>query len=265
MGAGYTMKASGQNQADIYIYEDVGEGWFGGVSARQFAADLKALGSLDTLNLHINSYGGEVFDGIAIYRTLVDHPAKVISYVDGVAASIASVIAMAGDEIRITESGFFMIHEASGGAFGRAAEHRQMADLLETITATIGDVYVARTGRDKAEVAAWMTSETWLTAQQALEYGFADEVVENLRLAAHVTAVADWTRHGFKNAPTIARPANAAQQAPVLPAPPKRAIAAPAATPVAAPKRDALSAKLAVHRAQMNARQTPTTKTPSAA
>jgi ATP-dependent protease ClpP protease subunit len=183
MGAGYSMKARA-NEAEVYIYEDVGEGWFGGVSAKQFAADLKALGAVDTINVHINSYGGEVFDGVAIYRQLVDHKARVVSHIDGVAASIASVIAMAGDEIRITEAGFIMIHNASGGVFGQAADMRQMADLLDTISATIADVYVARTGQDQAAVQAMMQAETWLTAADSIAKKFADQVVENLRVAA---------------------------------------------------------------------------------
>src|SRR5262245_27525916 len=111
------MKARAE-EAEVYIYEDVGSGWFGGVSAKQFADDLRALGQVQTINVHINSAGGEVFDGVAIYHTLVQHPARVVSHVDGLAASIASVIAMAGDEIRITEAGMFMIHNARGGVVG---------------------------------------------------------------------------------------------------------------------------------------------------
>src|ERR1044072_9600498 len=101
MGAGFSIKAKGNSEAEILIYEDVGEGWFGGVTAKQFAEDLKALGKVDTINLRINSAGGDVFDGLAIYRRLVDHPARVITHIDGLAASIASVIAMSGNEIRI--------------------------------------------------------------------------------------------------------------------------------------------------------------------
>ena len=112
MGAGFSVKAKAGDEAEILIYEDVGEGWFGGVTAKQFADELKALGSVKTINLRLNSAGGDVFDGLAIYRRLVDHPAKIVSHIDGLAASIASVIAMAGDEIRISESGFLMIHNA---------------------------------------------------------------------------------------------------------------------------------------------------------
>jgi ATP-dependent Clp protease protease subunit len=261
MGKGYSMKAgAAANEADIYIYEDVGESWFGGVSAKQFTQDLKALGKVDIINLHLNSYGGEVFDGISIYRALVDHKAKVISYIDGIAASIASVIAMAGDEIRISEAGFMMIHEASGGVFGRAQEHRQIADLLETITRTIGDVYVARTGQTKEAIMDWMAEEKWFTAAEAVELLFADAVVANLRLAAHATGPFDLDRHGFRHAPQQLKPANVVVADPLaLPAPPKRAApvasaSLPACEPVVTPRINAIDARLELARAQAKAR-----------
>ncbi len=254
MGNGYSMKARA-NEAEVYIYEDVGEGWFGGVSAKQFTIDLKALGAVETINLHINSFGGEVFEGVAIYRALVDHPAKVISHIDGVAASIASVIAMAGDEIRITEAGMMMIHEASGGVFGRSSDMRKIADLLDTITNTIADVYEARTQQDRDAILAWMAEEKWFTAAEAVELLFADTVSENLRIAAHAPPTA---RHGFRNTPvqltTVS--AAAAQAATDLVA----ALAAPAApaqltpAPVAA-QASPLATRVALQRAQLAAHQ----------
>lgn len=191
MGAGYSMKARNA-EADVFIYEDVGSGWFGGVSAKQFAEDLKALGDVTVINVHINSYGGEVFDGVAIYTQLKNHPAKVISHIDGVAASIASVIAMAGDEIRIADAGFIMIHNASGGVFGESKDMRKVADLLDTITATIADVYHARTGQDLDAIKSYMDAETWFTAAQAVEMLFADTVMEGLRVAASGDPKAIW-------------------------------------------------------------------------
>ena len=196
MGQGYSIRAKA-NAAEIYIYEDVGEGWFGGVSAKQFATDLKALGAVNQIELRINSYGGDVFDGLAIYRQLVEHPAKVVSHIDGIAASIASVIAMAGDTVEIAEAGFVMIHNASGGCLGCADDMRSMASLLDTITATIADVYSARTGLGSQALLAMMEAETWLTAGDAVTQGFADSVAENLRVAAH----ADASRHRFMHAP----------------------------------------------------------------
>lgn len=196
MGTGFSIKAKGR-EAEILIYEDVGEGWFGGVTAKQFAEDLKAIGAVDTINLRINSLGGDVFDGLAIYRLLVEHKARVVTHIDGWACSIASVIAMAGNEIRMGEASTMMIHNAWGVAVGNADDLRSTADRLEAVSASLRDVYVARTGRDAVEVAAWMDAETWFTAAEAKANGFADEVTENLRMAARF----DPAKHKFRNAP----------------------------------------------------------------
>lgn len=197
MGSGFSIKARGNREADILIYEDVGEGWFGGVTARQFADDLAAIGSVDVLNLRISSLGGDVNEGLAIYRRLVDHPAKVITHIDGWAASIASVIAMAGNEIRIAEAGAVMIHDAWAVAGGNAEIFRAMADRLDANSAAIADVYVARTANDAGKVRDWMKAETWFYGQEAVEAGFAESVVDNLRVAARY----DPAMHVFKNPP----------------------------------------------------------------
>lgn len=210
MGHGFSVKARGKAEADILIYEDVGESWFGGVSAKQFAADIKGLGAVETINVRLNSYGGDVFDGLAIYRQLVEHPARVVAHVDGIAASIASIIAMAGNEIRIAEAGFLMIHDAWGVAIGNAADMREVADRLETVTGSLTDVYVARTKQDRGAIRDWMQAETWFTAAEAVEHGFADSMVENMRAAARL----DPARHKFRNPPA----ALAAPASPVRPA-----------------------------------------------
>jgi ATP-dependent Clp protease, protease subunit len=211
MGKGYRIHAKGKGEADIFIYEDVGDSWFGGVSARQFTSDLRGLGDVDTLNVRINSYGGDVFDGLAIYRNLADHKARVIVHVDGIAASIASVIAMAGDEIRIAEAGEIMIHDAWGVAIGPAAEMRAMADRLEAVSASIADVYVARTGNAKDQVQAWMLAETTFQSADAQKYGFATTVVPNVRAAARVgLPTMHWRRAAASqasvDAPSVVRP-----------------------------------------------------------
>lgn len=196
---GYRISAKA-GSADVFLYGDVGAGWFGGVTAKQFADDLKAAGDVATINLHINSAGGDVFDGLAIYRLLVDHPAKVIAHIDSWAASIASIIAMAGDEIRIAEAGRVMIHDAWGLAIGTAQEMRSMADLLDTTTSSLADVYAARTGADLKDIRNWMAEETWFTAQEAVDNGFADSIVENLRMAAAY----DPEKHKFRKPPSAA-------------------------------------------------------------
>jgi ATP-dependent Clp protease, protease subunit len=183
MGAGYRMAARAKGEAEVLIYEDVG-GWFGGVTAKDFYADLRALGSVETLNVRINSMGGEVFEGLAIYRHLAEHKATKIVHVDGIAASIASIIAMAGSEIRVAEAGRMMIHDAAGLAWGTAAAVREIADRLESITGSLTDIYVARTGIAREKLRTWMEAETWFTAQEAVNAGLATHVAENIRVAA---------------------------------------------------------------------------------
>jgi ATP-dependent Clp protease protease subunit len=198
VGGGYSVKNKG-TEAEIYLYGDVGDSWFGGVTAKQFADDLKAAGKVDTIQLHINSPGGDVFDGLTIYRLLVDHKAKVIVHIDGLAASIASVIAMAGNEINISESGFLMIHNAWGIAMGAADDMRTMADLLDKTTGSIRDVYVARTGKSGEAVKSWMDAETWFSAQEAKDNGFVTAISDNMRLAARI----DPAKHkGLKHLPS---------------------------------------------------------------
>lgn len=197
MGKGFNIKAKGNAAAEVYIYEDVGQGWFGGVGAKDFAKELKALGKVEQIDVRINSYGGDVFDGLAIYRQLVDHRAKVTTYIDGIAASIASVIAMAGDEIVVAESGFVMVHNAWGVAMGGPEDMETMAGLLRTTSASIRDVYIARTGSTDAAVSAWMDAETWFTGAEAVEHGFANRMSENMKAAAHL----DPAKHKFRNVP----------------------------------------------------------------
>lgn len=197
MGAGFSCKTKGNSEAEILIYEDVGEGWFGGVTAKDFAKELAGLGSVDTINLRIASLGGDVQEGLAIYRRLADHPARVVTHIDGWAASIASVIAMAGDEIRIAEAGAVMIHDAWAVAMGDAKELRSIADRLEATTGAIADIYVARTGNPAAQVRSWMAEERWFYGQEAVDAGFAGLVVDNVKIAARVNP----SLHKFKNAP----------------------------------------------------------------
>jgi ATP-dependent protease ClpP protease subunit len=194
MGTGYSIKAKGSAVAEVYIYEDIGKR-FGGVSDKQFAADLKALGAVSTIHVRLNSYGGDVFEGLAIYRLLADHPATVVAFIDGIAASTASVIAMAGDEIRIAEAGEIMIHEAWTVAVGPASEMRAAADHLEATSSSIADVYAARTGQSKDQIQAWMAAETTFQSADAVKHGFAQTVMPNVKMAArHHPSRMHWRR-----------------------------------------------------------------------
>lgn len=123
-------------------------------------------------------------DARTIYTLLTEHKATVNVKIDAIAASAASYIAMAGDNIAIAEGGFFMIHEARGVARGTAEDMRRSAELLDTIDNTIADTYVARTGIKKEDIEAWMQAETWFTGAEAVDKGFATELMENKRIAA---------------------------------------------------------------------------------
>ncbi len=171
----YSIKAVART-ADVYVYDEIG---YFGVTAQQFASEVAAL-DVDTINLRINSPGGEVFDGIAIHNVLVNHPAVVNVVVDGLAASIASVIAMAGDTITMGEGSRMMIHPAQGLVLGDAAEFRAMADLLDTESASIAGFYARRAGGTQAQWLATMSANgvmgTWYTAEEAVSAGLATAV-----------------------------------------------------------------------------------------
>ena len=165
------------SRGEIWLYDQIGDNFWGeGVSAKTFQHELTALGRVDTINLHINSPGGDVFDGLAIYNQLKAHPARIVVDIDGLAASIASVIAMAGDEIRIAANAMMMIHNPHGMAIGDADEMQRVAALLTQIKASLADTYAARTQQPRAKLAAWMDDETWLPAETAVQHGFADIV-----------------------------------------------------------------------------------------
>lgn len=183
-GIGYRVVAKANKTGEIWIYGTVGVDWFGeGVTAKQFSNDLRALGAVDQIDVRINSEGGVVADGRAIYNLLVENKAKVITHVDGQAASIASVIALAGDEIVIAEGGIFMIHNPHVIMRGDAAELRHAATALDMIRGTILDTYVARTNKPRATIQKWMDEETWFSGKEAVEHGFADRITEDLRVS----------------------------------------------------------------------------------
>lgn len=193
----FEINAKGEDAktADIYLYEDIGEFWGEGMGAKRFADELNALGKLDAINLFINSSGGSVFDGVAIYNTLKRHPATVNVKIDGIAASIASVIAMAGDTITMAENGWMMIHDPWVMAMGNARELRDQADVLDKVGKGLVDTYAGRTGLDAGEIASLMAAETWFLGAEAVEKGFADATSAPVKMAAKF----DLTR--FRNAP----------------------------------------------------------------
>lgn len=181
MKSWYSIQAKAdQKAADISIYDEIG---YWGVTAKQFIGDLKALDAT-TIKLAINSPGGAVFDALAIYNALRQHPAAVEVTVMGVAASAASLVAMAGDRIVMPENAFMMIHNPLNFAYGNADDLREMADVLDKIGDSLVGIYVARTGLPDDEVRALLDAETWLNADEAVAKGFADELLPAFKAAA---------------------------------------------------------------------------------
>lgn len=176
----YAMKAMGGGVAEVLIYEEIG-GW--GISAKEFARDLKDLGPVNEISLRINSPGGSVFDGNAIFNQLKQHKARVTAHIDGLAASMASVIAMAADHIVMPENALMMIHNPWTVSIGNAEELRKDADLLDTIKRTLLTAY-GRSAMTDEEISEMMDAETWLTGADAVEMGFADELEEEVAMAA---------------------------------------------------------------------------------
>lgn len=164
--------AASSDEAEVMLYDEVG-GWYG-ATADQFIADLRGV-TAPNLRVRINSPGGSVFEGIAIANALRSHPANVIVQVDGIAASIASVIAMAGDRIEMAPNTMLMIHDASGLCMGNAADMEEMAELLDLISDNIADAYAARAGGTRDEWRARMRAETWYLPEDAVANGLADE------------------------------------------------------------------------------------------
>jgi ATP-dependent Clp protease, protease subunit len=210
----YKMSAKGE-RGEIYLYDFIGSNW--GIGANQFAKDLKALGAVSTIDLRINSDGGDVFEGRSMYSLLADHKARIVVHVDGLAASIASLIAMAGDEIRMADGSYMMIHKAWGIAIGNDDEMDRVSALLRSVSGTLADTYVARTKQTRAAVDKWMADETWFTAAEAKKNGFCDVVAEPVKVAASLrdlVAKNDGRKIGavsrFKNIPAALRPNRAA-------------------------------------------------------
>ncbi len=188
--------------ADVYIYDTIGEDWFGeGVSAKSFAAQLSDL-DVDQINLFLNSPGGAAWDGLAIMNALRRHKATVNVTVDALAASAASVIAMAGDHITMNRGAELMIHDASGWAMGNAQDMRDTADVLDKLSNSYADAYAARAGGDRGVWRDRMTAETWFTAEEAVLAGLADEWVDAPAAAARFDqARARFRHHSRADAP----------------------------------------------------------------
>ena len=180
------VRAAGEADAEnaISIFDVIGYDWWTGegVTAKRVAASLRAIGDADVV-VNINSPGGDYFEGLAIYNLLREHRGRVTVKVIGIAASAASVIAMAGDEVQIARAGFLMIHNAWVTTSGDRHQLKETADWLAPFDATAADIYAVRTGLKAAEVGVLLDKETWIGGNEAVEKGFADSLLPSDQIA----------------------------------------------------------------------------------
>jgi ATP-dependent Clp protease protease subunit len=177
-------------EATVWLYDVISDFW--GINAKDFNKELMALDA-DIVHLRINSPGGDVYEARAIQSALAQSGKKVIVHIDGIAASAATGIALAGDEIHMSEGAWFMIHNAWTFLAGNKNELRNEADLLDKIDSSLRKDYTTRTGKSDEEVSAWMDAETWFSADEAKENGFVDNIVTNVKTADNVF---DLTQYG---------------------------------------------------------------------
>lgn len=192
------------SEVDIFLYDHIVSSeeeaeWWGGVAPESFVKAVYAVDPSHTINLRVNSPGGSVFAARAMEQALRAHKGKVVVHIDGLAASAATFVSMAGDEIVMSKGAMFMIHKAWTGMCGNAEDLRKEADLLDKIDGTLAETYADKTGKDIAAITEWMAAETWFTAQEALDAGFATSIAE-----AEAKALA-WDLSAYSNAPKAER------------------------------------------------------------
>ena len=197
MKSWYSIAAKAeQNSTEISIFDEIG---YWGVSAKQFIADLKSIPAAHNIHLRIHSPGGEVFDGNAIANALKRHPGGVTVQIEGLAASMATVISLSGSPVRMSANGFYMIHNPWSVAMGDAEDMRDQADLLDKIQTGIVNAYAGKSGQTTEQIQSWMDAETWFTADEALAAGFIDEITDAHLMAASANKFDRLAK--FQNAP----------------------------------------------------------------
>ena len=183
---------SSENVSEVMIYDEIGKY---GVDAKSFIDEMKNIPNDTSVLLRINSPGGSVVDGLAIYDAVNRMPQKVTSRIEGIAASMGSVIALAADEVVMSENSLYMIHNVWGGEVGESDDLRKAADLMDKMGERLVNIYVSKTGKDESEIRNWMDAETWFDSSEALENGFIDSIEEPIKIAASF----DINNYDYKN------------------------------------------------------------------
>lgn len=184
--------------AAVYVYDEIGL-W--GVTAKDFADELNALQGINHIDLHVNSPGGSVVEVLAMMQAVKKHPATVTAYIDGLAASSASRLILAADEVEIADNAFLMIHNVWSYAVGNATEMRKEADILDKFDKGLANDYHKKSGKPIEDIEAWMAEDTWFTAEEALASGLVDRIGDEQQAAASVSATFAQRVSSFSNAP----------------------------------------------------------------
>ncbi|GAB6423375.1 hypothetical protein bcgnr5372_28100 [Bacillus luti] len=175
------MNKAESNEADMYLYGSIGSGWFADISSSEIRRKLGNINA-ETIHVHINSPGGDVFESIAIHNLFKNHKATIIIHIDGLAASGASVIAMAADKVIMPKNTMLMIHKAWTFAAGNAEQLRKVANDLEKIDTAVTESYTSRFVGERSELETLLAEETWLTAEECLALGLCDEIVDEIEI-----------------------------------------------------------------------------------
>lgn len=208
----YRIQNKADKKPEIFIYDEIG---YFGHSAKDFANDLNAM-DVDAIDLHVNSPGGDIFDGLAIYQALKNHRAQVTVHVDGLAASIASVIALAGDRVVMAPKATMMIHDGWTVGAGNAADLRKTADLLDKESDIIASVYADKAGTPADFWRDRMRDETWYNAEEALAAGLVDEIEGQEKNTDDAFDLSVFAHAGRDNAPEPVLKNEAPEQEPVV-------------------------------------------------
>lgn len=200
-------------EAEVFLYDAIVSDaleaeYFGGVAPEPFVAALRGI-TASTIHLRINSPGGSVFAARAIEQALREHPARVVAHIDGVAASAATFVAMAADEVVMAKGALFMIHKAWTMAYGNSDDLLSTAELLDKIDGTLIQTYADRTKQTAEQIGEWMAGETWFNAAEAVKFGFADSVAET-----QPKVQAAWNLSAYAKAPKQPEPAPAQEETP---------------------------------------------------
>lgn len=171
----YSVRNLAAGEAEVFIYDVIGESWFGGVTAGQFVTELRAINATKIL-LRINSPGGDVADAVAIRNALIEHPAEIETHIDGIAASAAAWVGLAAEKVVIAPTATMMIHEPRDFAFGDAERMRKTANMLDMVGGQIAGMLQEKAGGTVDEWREFMRAETWYTHDEAVDAGLADEV-----------------------------------------------------------------------------------------